>query len=217
MGLSQPWHINYRCVLCTVFVPCSQVLKAENTQVRALVRHRNTMFRPPTEAIPQERTEAAEMRALRERVRALEQQLASTATAAAPATTASASVDFPQGVLETDPTKSEQDTGDFKMKLRLRIAADPEAFFALADTTQDDSLSPEQWLRPAEAPWAMPTRPSVALSLTRWTWTRTRGCQGRSSSYAQRHPPVSQGRQMTGDAHRGAGLSCRCALERRGR
>ena len=32
------------------------------------------------------------------------------------------------------------------MKLRLRIAADPEAFFALADTTQDDSLSPEEWL-----------------------------------------------------------------------
>jgi hypothetical protein len=51
-----------------------------------------------------------------------------------------------QGVLETDPTKSEQDTGDFKMKLRLRIAADPEAFFAIADTTQDDSLSPEEWL-----------------------------------------------------------------------
>ena len=65
---------------------------------------------------------------------------ASTAAAAA-ATTASASVGFPQGVLETDPTKSEQDIGDFKMRLRLRIAADPEAFFALADTTQDDSLS----------------------------------------------------------------------------
>ena len=32
------------------------------------------------------------------------------------------------------------------MRLRLRIAADPEAFFALADTTQDDSLSPEEWL-----------------------------------------------------------------------
>ncbi len=32
------------------------------------------------------------------------------------------------------------------MKLRLRIAADPEAFFALADTTQDDSLSPKAWL-----------------------------------------------------------------------
>ena len=76
--------------------------------------------------------------------RALERQLASTAAAAAPATTASASVGFPQGVLETDPTKSEQDIGDFKMRLRLRIAADPEAFFALADTTQDDSLSPEE-------------------------------------------------------------------------
>ena len=48
--------------------------------------------------------------------------------------------------METDPTKSEQDTGDFKMRLPLQIAADPEAFFALADTTQEDSLSPEEWL-----------------------------------------------------------------------
>ena len=37
---------------------------------------------PLTPAIPQERTEAAEMRALRERVRALEQQLASAVTEA---------------------------------------------------------------------------------------------------------------------------------------
>ena len=49
--------------------------------------------------------------------------------------------------LHAEPqAESEQDIGDFKMKLRLRIAADPEAFFALADTTHDDSLSPEEWL-----------------------------------------------------------------------
>jgi hypothetical protein len=132
----------------------------------------------PTKSEQDERTQAAEMRALQERVHALEQQLASAAAAAAPATTASASVGVLQvlalqqqvallacpaasdapppavsppedEVLETDPTKSEhddQDTGNFKMGLRLRIAADPEAFFALADTTQDDSLSPEEWL-----------------------------------------------------------------------
>jgi hypothetical protein len=41
-------------------------------------------------------TEAAEMRALRERVRALEEQLASAAAVAAPATTASVSVGFLQ-------------------------------------------------------------------------------------------------------------------------
>jgi hypothetical protein len=45
-----------------------------------------------------------------------------------------------------DPTKSAQAALDFKMRLGLRIAAGPEAFFALADTKQDDILSPRGWL-----------------------------------------------------------------------
>ena len=49
-------------------------------------------------------------------------------------------------VFEMDPTKSAQAALDFKMRLGLRIAAGPEAFFALADTKQDDILSPRGWL-----------------------------------------------------------------------
>jgi hypothetical protein len=52
----------------------------------------------------------------------------------------------PAAVLEIDPTKSAQAALDFKMRLGLRIAAGPEAFFALADTNQDDILTPEGWL-----------------------------------------------------------------------
>ena len=44
-------------------------------------------------------------------------------------------------VLEMDPTKSAQAALDFKMRLGLRIAAGPEAIFALAGTKQDDILS----------------------------------------------------------------------------
>jgi hypothetical protein len=49
-------------------------------------------------------------------------------------------------VFEMDPTTSEQAEINFKMRLGLRIAAGPEAFFALADTKQDDILSPRGWL-----------------------------------------------------------------------
>ena len=49
-------------------------------------------------------------------------------------------------VFEMDPTTSAQAALDFKMRLGLRIAAGPEAFFALADTKQDDILSPRGWL-----------------------------------------------------------------------
>jgi len=107
------------------------------------------------------------------------------------------------------PTKSEQDIGNFKMRLCLRIAADPEAFFALADTAQDDSLSPEEWLEACRS------------SLGNADETECRalfdGVQGGVHRYAQRHPPVSQGRQVPGDSHRGAVRSCRSALESRGR
>ena len=44
------------------------------------------------------------------------------------------------------PTKSDEAARDFKMRLGLRIAAGPDAFFALADTKQEDILSPEGWL-----------------------------------------------------------------------
>jgi len=46
-------------------------------------------------------------------------------------------------VLEMDPTKSDEAVWDFKMRLGLRIAAGPDAFFALADTKQEDKLSPQ--------------------------------------------------------------------------
>jgi predicted nuclease with TOPRIM domain len=49
-------------------------------------------------------------------------------------------------VLEMDLTKSDEAARDFKMRLGLRIAAGPDAFFALADTKQEDILSPEGWL-----------------------------------------------------------------------
>jgi len=49
-------------------------------------------------------------------------------------------------VLEMDPTKSHEAARDFKMRLGLRIAAGPDAFFALADTKQEDKLSPQGWL-----------------------------------------------------------------------
>ncbi len=49
-------------------------------------------------------------------------------------------------VLEMDPTKSDEAARDFKMRLGLRIAAGPDAFFALADTKQEDKLSPQGWL-----------------------------------------------------------------------
>lgn len=75
-------------------------------------------------------------------------------------------------VLEMDPTKSAQAALDFKLRLGLRIAAGPEAFHALADTKQDDILSPQVGWRRAKAPGAMSTRLFVARSLTRWTWTR---------------------------------------------
>ena len=49
-------------------------------------------------------------------------------------------------MLEMDPTKSDEAARDFKMRLGLRIAAGPDAFFALADTKQEDKLSPQGWL-----------------------------------------------------------------------
>ena len=49
-------------------------------------------------------------------------------------------------VLEMDPTKSDEAARDFKTRLGLRIAAGPEVFFTLADTKQDDILSPQGWL-----------------------------------------------------------------------
>jgi hypothetical protein len=45
-----------------------------------------------------------------------------------------------------DPTKSAHAALDFKMRLGLLIAEDPEAFFARADKKQEDILSPEVWL-----------------------------------------------------------------------
>ena len=69
-------------------------------------------------------------------------------------------------VLEMDPTKSEQAALDFKLRLGLQIAAGPEAFHALADTKQDDILSPQVGWRRAKAPGAMSTRLFVARSLT---------------------------------------------------
>jgi hypothetical protein len=67
-----------------------------------------------------------------------------TAQAASPAQVRHTPVDC--AVLEINPTKSAQAALDFKMRLGLRIAAGPEAFFALADTTQDDILTPQDWL-----------------------------------------------------------------------
>ena len=48
-----------------------------------------------------------------------------------------------------DPITSAQAALDFKMRLGLRIAAEPEAFFtqaARSDKKQEDTLSPEGWL-----------------------------------------------------------------------
>ena len=49
-------------------------------------------------------------------------------------------------VLEMDPTKSDEAARDLKMRLGMCIAAGPDAFFALADTKQEDILSPQGWL-----------------------------------------------------------------------
>ena len=76
-------------------------------------------------------------------------------------------------VLEMDPTKSDEAARDFKMRLGMRIAAGPDAFFALADTKQEDKLSPQGWLESCKSSL-------VNVEETR-TWTRTSWCQGRSS------------------------------------
>ncbi len=44
-----------------------------------------------------------------------------------------------------DSTNRAQDTGDVRMKLRLRIAADPEEFFAHADKNHDGRISADEW------------------------------------------------------------------------
>ena len=49
-------------------------------------------------------------------------------------------------VFEMDPTKSDEAARDFRMRLGMCIAAGPDAFFALADTKQEDILSPQGWL-----------------------------------------------------------------------
>ena len=49
-------------------------------------------------------------------------------------------------VLEMDLTKSDEAARDFRMRLGMCIAAGPDAFFALADTKQEDILSPQGWL-----------------------------------------------------------------------
>ena len=95
-------------------------------------------------------------------------QLSTSAQAHPAASPAQALGDTPldAAVFEVDPTKSAQAALDFKLRLGLRIAAGPEAFHALADTKQDDILSPQVGWRRAKAPGAMSTRLFVARSLT---------------------------------------------------
>jgi len=48
--------------------------------------------------------------------------------------------------MDKDEKMLDEAARDFKMRLGLRIAAGPDAFFALADTKQEDKLSPQGWL-----------------------------------------------------------------------
>jgi hypothetical protein len=109
--------------------------------------------RVPVHPAPERREETDE---LQRQVRSLEGQLASTCSQLADAVkdtktqvVARTSAHPTPGCVVTeavgDSTNSAQDAGDARTNLRLRIAADPEEFFAHADTNHDGKISAHEW------------------------------------------------------------------------